>query len=80
MKKLLVLMFVGILTISAGGCRQCRWFQGTPWRQEVEPVIVDPCTPMVSPTPSACSPCATAPATTTTPIIPGPGTYVPSNP
>ncbi|HOM16181.1 MAG TPA: hypothetical protein PK777_12990 [Thermoguttaceae bacterium] len=83
MKKILLLMVIGILTLSAAGCRQCRLFRGVWWRQEAEPVIVDPCGPMINAAPSTCSPCAPGPAATaapTTTVVPGPGAYTPSNP
>jgi hypothetical protein len=82
MKKFWVFTVIAILAFSAGGCRQCRWFRGVWWRQEAEPVIVDPCAPMITPTPGTCSPCASAPAaaTPTTTVVPGPGAYTPTNP
>ena len=87
MRKLLVLLLVAILTISAGGCRQGRLFRGVWWRQECDPVIIDPCAPMVgtqmiTPAPVTCSPCAPAPTTVapSTTVSPGPGTYVSPSP
>lgn len=84
MRKLLALLLVAMLTIPALGCRQGRLFRGVWWRQEVEPVIVDPCAPMITttPAPATCSPCAPAPTTVvpSTTVVPGPGAYTTPTP
>lgn len=77
MKRLLALAVLMALALSATGCRNCSWFRGTFLNPDPEPLICDPCAPMMSVQPAACAPCGGAPAGTT--VIPGPGAYVPSS-
>lgn len=64
MRKLLVLTAIGILMVSAIGCRSCDWlFRGSEARQPA-PVICEP----------ACNPCEAVPACGPAgAILPGPG-------
>ena len=74
MKRLLVLMVLGVLTAGAVGCRSCDWL----WRgsavQRGEPAV-----PMMGCCPEVCDPCATTVAPCTpvaepmgVPYAPGP--------
>ncbi|MCS7304314.1 MAG: hypothetical protein NZ602_04315 [Thermoguttaceae bacterium] len=82
MRKILVLLLVATLVIPAVGCRQGRLFRGVWWRQECDPVIIDPCAPMMMAAPATCSPCAPAPTTVapSTTVVPGPGAYTTPTP
>lgn len=80
MKKLTILTAVAVLLTSTVGCECGGLFRrGALFpRLQPETVCVDPCAPCAAPVLAPACGSGCAPAMTTTPITPGPETYVPA--